>query len=112
MPNDVESWDPFPDHIAFDFSYFHCIEQQTSETGINKALDLWAAFVLEYCGDTPWSNAQEPYKMIDTIQHSEAPWKTFKLRYQGLLPEGTPPRWMSAVFNSVPMTQELSFISS
>ena len=62
--------------------------------GINKALDLWAASILEYGGEIPWSNAQELYATIDTIKHGEAFWKTFELRYNGPLPEGTPPRWM------------------
>ena len=96
--NDNESWNPFPSRIAFDFSYFHFVEQQTSEAGIVKALDLWAASILEYGGDTPWSNAQELYATIDTIQHGEAPWRTFKLCYNGPLPEGTPPRWMMDTF--------------
>jgi len=96
--NDVESWNPFPNRIAFDFSYFHFVEKQTSEAGINKALDLWAASVLEHGGEIPWSNAKELYATIDTIQHGEAPWRTFELRYNGPLPEGTPPRWMSETF--------------
>lgn len=92
------SWEPFPDRVAFDFAYFHFVKQQTSESGINKALDLWAASVLEFGGDIPWSNAQELYATIDSIQHGEAPWRTFKLHYNGPLPEGTPPRWMTDSF--------------
>ena len=52
----------------FDFSYFHVVEKQTSEAGINKALDMWAASVLEYDGEIPWSNAWELYDTIDAIQ--------------------------------------------
>lgn len=80
------------------FLYFHFVQEQTSEAGINKALDLWAASILEYGEDTPWSNAQELYATIDNIQHGEAPWRTYKLHYNGLLPEGTPPRWMTDTF--------------
>ena len=97
-PDDNKTWDPFPSRIAFDFSYFHFVEQQTSKAGINKALDLWAASILEYGVDTPWSNTQELYATIDTIQHGEAPWKTFKLYYNGPLPEGIPPHWMMDTF--------------
>jgi hypothetical protein len=96
--NNIESWDPFPNRVAFDFSYFHFVEQQTSESGINKALDLWAASTLQYGGNIPWSNALELYATIDAIQHGEAPWRTFEIRYDGPLPEGTPPRWMLETF--------------
>lgn len=97
-PVDNAAWAPFPGWIAFDFAHFHFIEQQTSEAGINKALDLWAASVLKYSGDTPWSNAQELYASIDGIQLGKAPWRTFKISYSGPLPEGTPPRWMTDTF--------------
>jgi hypothetical protein len=59
---------------------------------------MWAASVLEYGGEIPWSNAQELYDTIDAIQHGEAPWRTFELRYNGPLAEGTPPRWMTETF--------------
>lgn len=98
-PPDDSSWSPFSSRVAFDFAYFHFVEQQTSEAGINKALDLWAASVLKSDGYTPWTNTRELYATIDSIQCGEAPWKTFKLFYEGPLPEGTPPRWMTEGFD-------------
>jgi hypothetical protein len=92
------SWNPFPSRVTFDFAYFHFVEQQTSQAGINKALDLWAASLLESGGYIPWTNAQELYATIDSIQHGKAPWKVFKLRYCGPLPEGTAPQWMTDTF--------------
>jgi Plavaka transposase len=92
------SWDPFPSRVAFDFTCFHFIEQQTSAAGINRALDLWAASLLEFGRDIPWANAQELYATIDSIRHGQAAWKTYKLCYNGVLPEGTPPRWMTSTF--------------
>ncbi|KAH8979145.1 hypothetical protein EDB86DRAFT_2814988 [Lactarius hatsudake] len=97
-PQANTSWDPFPSRVAFDFTYFHFVEQQTSESGINKALDLWLASVLGYGENIPWANAQDLYATIDSIQHGHAPWKTFKVSYSGPLPEGTPPRWMTDTF--------------
>ncbi|KAH9032130.1 hypothetical protein EDB85DRAFT_2073967 [Lactarius pseudohatsudake] len=95
---DSTSWDPFPSRVAFDFAYFHFVEQQTSESGINKALDLWLSSLLGHGENIPWTNAQGLYATIDSIQHGQAPWKTFKLSYSGPLPEGTPPRWMTDTF--------------
>ena len=92
------SWNPFHSRVAFDFGYFHFIEQQTSEAGINKVLDLWAASLLKFGEDIPWANAQELYATIDSIQHGQAPWKALKVRYTGPLPEGMPPRWMTDTF--------------
>ncbi len=92
------SWDPFPSQVTFDFTYFHFVKQQTSKSGINKALDLWVASVLEYGENVPWTDAQELYATIDSIQHGQAPWKAFKLSYCGPLPEGIPPWWMMDTF--------------
>ncbi|KAH9028665.1 hypothetical protein EDB85DRAFT_1867717 [Lactarius pseudohatsudake] len=97
-PQANTSWDPFPSQVAFDFASFHFVEQQTSESGVNKALDLWQSSLLEYGENIPWANAQDLYATIDSIQHGHAPWKTFKLSYSGPLPEGTPPRWMTDTF--------------
>lgn len=74
------------------------MEAQSSAGAINTALDLWAAQVLKYGGDTPWKNAGQLYATIDSIQHGDAPWKVHKIRYQGPIPAGTPPKWMTETY--------------
>ncbi|KAK6988610.1 hypothetical protein R3P38DRAFT_3409362 [Favolaschia claudopus] len=89
------SWLPFENRTAFDFAHFHFVECQSSAGKINTALDLWAAQVLEFGRSAPWRNAKELYQTIDDIQHGDAPWKVYKIRYTGPLPVGTPPKWMT-----------------
>ncbi|KAH9996959.1 hypothetical protein BJV74DRAFT_877360 [Russula compacta] len=79
----------------FDFAYYHFVEVQSSEGNINKALDMWVAMVMESGGDVPWANARELYNTIDNIQHGDSPWRLYHVRYQGPLPAGTPPKWMT-----------------
>ncbi|KAJ6515253.1 hypothetical protein C8R45DRAFT_887963 [Mycena sanguinolenta] len=92
------SWEPFQSRTEFDFAYFHFVELQSSAADVNTALDLWAAAVVKYGEDIPWKNADELYATIDSIQHGDAPWKVYKLRYQGPLPTGTPPKWMTETY--------------
>ncbi|KAJ7824684.1 hypothetical protein B0H13DRAFT_2446949 [Mycena leptocephala] len=92
------SWEPFESRTEFDFAHFHFVEAQSSAGAINTALDLWAAQVLKYGGDTPWKNAGQLYATIDSIQHGDAPWKVHKIRYQGPIPAGTPPKWMTETY--------------
>ncbi|KAJ6512460.1 hypothetical protein C8R45DRAFT_1206566 [Mycena sanguinolenta] len=110
------SWEPFQSRTEFDFAYFHFVELQSSAADVNTALDLWAAAVVKYGEDIPWKNADELYATIDSIQHGDAPWKVYKLRYQGPLPtghqekppfpfltnwvfpDGTPPKWMTETY--------------
>jgi hypothetical protein len=92
------SWEPFASRLEYDVANYHFAENQSSAANIDKALDLWVASVMELGGEAPWSNSADLYKTIDVIQHGDAPWKTYKIRYQGPLPPGTPPRWMTEVY--------------
>jgi hypothetical protein len=56
---------------------------------------MWAATVLEFGGEAPWKNVAELYANIDAIQHGDSPWKVYRLRYNGPMPVGTPPKWMT-----------------
>ncbi|KAJ7142564.1 hypothetical protein C8R44DRAFT_725902 [Mycena epipterygia] len=85
------TWFPFESRTEFDFAHFHFVEVQSSAGQINTALDLWTAQVLKYGGAAPWRRAQDLYSTIDAIQHGDAPWKVYKLRYTGPLP----PKWMT-----------------
>ncbi|KAJ7234268.1 hypothetical protein C8J57DRAFT_1453129 [Mycena rebaudengoi] len=91
----ADAWSPFGSRAEFDFAQYHFVEQQSSERNIDTALDIWAASVMEFGGSAPWANATELYAAIDKIRHGDAPWKTYLIRYNGPLPPGTPPRWMT-----------------
>ncbi|KAJ6617216.1 hypothetical protein B0H10DRAFT_2033935 [Mycena sp. CBHHK59/15] len=92
---DVHAWAPFSSRAAFDFAQYHFVEQQSSERNIDKALDIWAASVMEFGGCAPWASTAELYAAIDQIQHGDVPWKTYTIHYSGPLPPGTPPKWMT-----------------
>lgn len=99
--NDEDSqnpWHPFGSRIDFNFAHYHFVEIQSSAGNINKALDMWAASVLEHQGSILWANSQEMYDTIDSIQHGDALWKVYSIRYQGPLPAGTPPKWMTETY--------------
>jgi len=101
-PNPPETttnpWNPFNSRIEFDFAHYHFVEVQNSAPLIDKALDLWAATVVEFGGDTPWKNSKELYATIDTIQRGDSPWKVCNIQYQGPRPQGTPPKWMTQTY--------------
>ncbi|KAJ7150481.1 hypothetical protein C8R43DRAFT_1127959 [Mycena crocata] len=83
------SWFPFSSRTEFDFANFHFVEAQSSEGQINTAQVLW------HNETAPWKRAKDLYKTIDAIQHGDAPWKVYKLRYTGPKPAGLPPKWMT-----------------
>jgi hypothetical protein len=93
-----ESWSPFNSRVEFDFAHYHFVAAQSLAGLIDTALDLWAATVVEFGGASPWKNSKELYATIDAIKHSESRWKTHTVRYQGPLPPGTPPKWMTQTY--------------
>ncbi|KAJ7238115.1 hypothetical protein B0H12DRAFT_1204309 [Mycena haematopus] len=95
---DPAAWAPFGSRVEFDFAQFHFVQLQTSAANINTALDLWAASVIPYGGTAPWKNSDDLYATIDAIQSGDMPWKTYQLHYTGPLPPGTPPKWMTQMY--------------
>jgi hypothetical protein len=90
-------WHPFADRIEFDFAWSHFVEFQSSAGKLNKVLGHWAASLLKHNEYAPWANAEDLYKTIDEIQCGDAPWKSYKIQYQGPRPP-TPPKWMMETY--------------
>ncbi|KAK7462238.1 hypothetical protein VKT23_007843 [Stygiomarasmius scandens] len=95
-----ESWAPFSEHVEFEFAHYHFVEQHTSRQGINRALDIWAASLLRHGirDGTPWKSVDHLYSAIDSIREGHIAWKTYTVKYEGPLPPGTPPKWMTQEF--------------
>lgn len=94
-PEDRDDWTPFGSRINFDFAWFHFVKLESSVKKTEKALDLWAASILASGGTPPWRTAADMKQTIDEIQHGDTPWKSYSIRYDGPLPTGTPPSWMT-----------------
>jgi hypothetical protein len=92
-------WHPFEDRLAFDWAYYHFIELQSSEREINKGLDLWLAAKWKAGDNTPlpWSSTEEMYQTVDSIQESDAPFKTISFKYSGPI-RPNPPAWMTETY--------------
>jgi hypothetical protein len=91
----IGAWAPFTSRLEFDFAHHHFVEAQNSASKIDQALDMWAASIVEFGGETPWKTPAELYAAIDAIKHGDSPWKVYRIRYCGPLPTGIPPEWMT-----------------
>ncbi|KAE9384731.1 hypothetical protein BT96DRAFT_1095978 [Gymnopus androsaceus JB14] len=99
-PHSPESWAPFSDRIEFEFAQYHFAEVQSSKRQINRALDMWAATEIKHGGTgARWSSAEKLYETIDSIREGEISWTTYKVKYNGPLPPGTPPKWMTQEYD-------------
>lgn len=59
-------------------------------------MDLWAATLLKYGDAPPFANSSDLYNTIDSTPLGDVPWQHFSLRYNGDLPDGTIPEWMTS----------------
>jgi Plavaka transposase len=98
QPLNSSAWESFNSRVEYDFTNYHFVELQSSATNIDKALGLWVATVMDCGKEIPWANLAELYQTIDAIQHGDALWKTYQIHYQGPCPPGTPPKWMTEMY--------------
>lgn len=91
----INPWEPFKSHIEFEFVHYHFAAVQNSAAKIDQALNMWAATVLEFGGDSPWKTSAELHASIDAIKHGDSPWKVYHIWYKGPMLAGTPPKWMT-----------------
>lgn len=94
---------PFKTRVNWDFAHYHFVEEQSSAPAVKKALNIWAASLVEHGLDAsavPWTTAEQLYADIDAITEGSARWLTYHFRYRGLLPEN-PPKWMTDTYELV-----------
>ncbi|KAA1477476.1 hypothetical protein DENSPDRAFT_587684 [Dentipellis sp. KUC8613] len=82
--DDTEDWTPFADRPSFEFAELVFEKMETSAGDIDHLLKVFAAkAMLDGGGGGLFKDHNELYAAIDSIQHGDIPWKTFKVRYCG-----------------------------
>lgn len=82
---------PYESQAEFELADFLFRKEQMSAGGINKLMDIWAAFDDD---SPPFSNADDLYNIIDGTELGDVPWQAFSVKYNGATPQDTP-KWMS-----------------
>ena len=97
--DDLEPIDfyPFEKCTEFEFAEFLYSEIEMSAGKIDKLLELLAALYPERA--LTFSNHQELYQMINSIQQGDITWDSFSVQYNGTLPtSNTRPPWMDSTY--------------
>ncbi|KIK13423.1 hypothetical protein PISMIDRAFT_18013 [Pisolithus microcarpus 441] len=89
--------------------YYNCLEFETAELLFQRCemsarqtdtlLDLWAASLLRYCDQPPFSDHKHLYKTIDSTPLGGVKWECFKINHLGEKPEVNAPPWMDQDFD-------------
>jgi hypothetical protein len=69
-----------------------------STSNIDTLLDLWAANLFQHDDHPPYADHNHLYETIDAMPLGDVPWQSFTMKYNGNLPEGPLPTWMTDEF--------------
>ncbi|KDQ55245.1 hypothetical protein JAAARDRAFT_196095 [Jaapia argillacea MUCL 33604] len=81
-----DNWFPFEDRSTFHIAELLFKKVQMSAGDIDNLLEFWAARSVSASSDldgAPFRDAQDLYNTIDLIEHGDAPWESFEVRYSG-----------------------------
>lgn len=90
-------YSPFKDCAQFEIADFLYQSEQMSQGNINDLMQLWSATCPPDLGvSAPFAGTEHMHSMIDVSPLGGIPWQAFSVQYNGPLPEGDPPPWMTA----------------
>ena len=92
-------WTPYNNRIEFEVADFLYRRNQMSAGDIDFIFKLWAASLAAHHDSPPFSNHTEMYNTIDSTPLGDLPWKSFSLEYNGDVPEGDVPSWMTTEYD-------------
>ncbi|PPQ73084.1 hypothetical protein CVT24_009448 [Panaeolus cyanescens] len=97
LPSAPDDYSPFDSRASFELADLLYRENQMSASQINKLMEIFAATM--DTNDPPFFGKDDLYATIDSIQHGDAPWKSFSLSYSGeIAPNDTTP-WKTKEFD-------------
>ncbi|KIM64472.1 hypothetical protein SCLCIDRAFT_64662, partial [Scleroderma citrinum Foug A] len=94
-----EDWAPYRNCLEFETARLLFSETQMPAGKIDALLYLWGSSLAAHQDEPPFANHADLYKTINSTPISDAPWKSFKLRYNDECPPSNPPPWMDKVYD-------------
>jgi len=89
-----DGWFPFESGGHFELADFLYRREQMSGNNIDMLLKLIGTLS---DGHPPFTNHEKLYDAIDAILPGAVKWEVFSVKYNGPLPDGDVPHWMTAV---------------
>lgn len=105
-PSDLDdnpTYAPFEDREAFEFAELMFSKAQVSKGNIDAILDIWGRRNTSQGLNEDsqiFSSAEEMYRIIDSVPHGNAPWKSVFLQYSGPIDADTP-NWKRAKYELI-----------
>lgn len=88
-----DDWSPFEDGVQFELADLLYRREQMSGSNIDTLLKLMGKLS---GGSPPFKNHEKLYDAIDAIPTGDVKWEKLSIQYNGPLPDGDVPHWMTA----------------
>ncbi|KAG1796926.1 uncharacterized protein HD556DRAFT_1441101 [Suillus plorans] len=94
-----DDWMPYNNWVEFEVADFlyHC--NQMSGGDIDFVFNLWAASLAAHGATPPFKNHVDMYNTIDSTPLGGVLWQSFSSQYNGALPNGDVPSWMTCEYD-------------
>jgi hypothetical protein len=86
--------------VEFEVADFIFRKAEMSAGDVNTLMDLWAATLVKHGDSPPFANISDLHDTIDSTPLGDVPWQCMLMSYDGLLPEGDVPSWMTAEYEA------------
>ncbi|KAH9941016.1 hypothetical protein B0H21DRAFT_870312 [Amylocystis lapponica] len=92
-------WAPFNDRPSFEFAELAFKRIQLSAGNLDRLLEVWTAHnIINNGGEPIFTSTEDMLDTIDSIQHGDAPWESFMVRYNGPTTADSP-SWKRAEYH-------------
>lgn len=93
-------WTPYDRQVEFELAEFLFKKVQMSNSDISNLMNLWAADLLAEGREPPFADHNDLLNVIDSSVRGDVPWQSFKVSWQGDIPEGSrPSHWMKKSYD-------------
>ncbi|KAG2110399.1 uncharacterized protein F5147DRAFT_745329 [Suillus discolor] len=94
-----DNWTPYANRVDFEVADFLYRRNQMLGGDIDFIFNLWAASLAAHGETPPFANHVEMYNVIDSTPLGDVAWQSFTSEYNGALPEGDVPTWMTSEYD-------------
>lgn len=96
---DKDNWSPYNSRLEFEVAEFLFEKVQMLNGNVSELMNFWAVSLLAYGENPPFADHHNMLNVIDASATGDIPWQSFKVSYEGELPEKDVPSWMLQSYN-------------
>lgn len=89
----LQDYSPFNTRAEFELAEFLFVQDEMSAKKIDRLMHILAALYPD--NPPPVADHKEMYSLIDAVKQGDVPWDSFSVTFDGDLPDGEVPPWMT-----------------